>query len=304
MKIGYIGLGKMGKNMVLRFLEKGIEVVAWNRSAEPRQEVKEKGAIITDSVEELVTKLETPRIIWLMLPSGEPTDEILNKITPLLSKDDLVIDGANAFYKDTLKRGQKLNLLGIHYMDIGVSGGPDGARNGACLMVGGNEIDYQKVLPLIEVAAAPKAYGYFGKLGSGHFSKMVHNGIEYGMMEAIAEGLSVLKNSNFELNLVKVLDVYNNKSVIESRLIGWVQKALTEDNDLVNTSSEIGDLGEGKWTIDTAKELGVPVPIIEKSYEVRLESREGVQNPKNIFRNKVVSAMRGQFGHHDIKLKQ
>lgn len=300
MEIGYIGLGKMGKNMALRFLEKGIKVFAWNRSEEPRNEVKKYGAEVFDSLENLIKNLKTPRIIWLMLPAGDTTDEILNKIIPFLSKEDLVIDGANSFYKDTLRRGKILNRLGVNYMDIGVSGGPDGARNGACLMIGGEKKDYQKVLPLIISASAPNAYGHFGPLGSGHFAKMVHNGIEYGMMQAIAEGASVLKHSKFKIDLVKVFDVYNKKSVIESRLVDWTKKALEIDPDLKNISSVIGASGEGEWTIKTAKELKVDVPIIEKSFKVRLKSKNVKQTSKNAFRNKVVSAMRGQFGHHNV----
>lgn len=303
MKIGYIGLGKMGKNMVLRFLEKGIEVVAWNRSPEPRQDVKEKGAIVTESIEELINNLDAPRIIWLMLPAGEATDEIINKITPLLSSGDLVIDGANAFYKDTLRRGKALSDQGISYMDIGVSGGPDGARNGACLMIGGEKSDYQKVVELVEAASAPNAYGHFGPLGCGHFAKMVHNGIEYGMMEAIAEGASVLKHSGLNMDLLKIFDVYNNQSVITSRLVEWTKDALNEDVELTNTSETIDSSGEGEWTINTAKELHVDVPVIEKAYQVRIESKNEDKDSKNVFRNKIVSAMRGQFGHHDVKIK-
>lgn len=294
----------MGKNMVLRLLEKGIEVVAWNRSPEPRQEVKEKGATVTETVEELMSSLDTPRIIWLMLPAGEATDEIINKITPLLTRGDLVIDGANAFYKDTIRRGKAFEALGVNYMDIGVSGGPDGARNGACLMIGGSEDGYNKILPIVEAASAPNAYGHFGPLGCGHFAKMVHNGIEYGMMEAIAEGASVLKHSGLNMDLVKVFGVYNNQSVISSRLVEWAKNALIEDAELLDISDKIAASGEGEWTVDTAKELELDVPIIEKSYQIRIDSKNSTESSKNSFRNKVVSAMRGQFGHHDVKIKQ
>lgn len=303
MKIGYIGLGKMGKNMVLRFLEQGIEVVAWNRSKEPLNEVVAKGAEIANDIKDLVKKIESPRIVWLMLPAGDITDEILNVVAPLLKAGDLVIDGANSFYKDTLRRGAKLKEKGIRFMDIGVSGGPDGARNGACLMVGGEKEDYEKVLPIIKSASAPDAYGLFGELGSGHFAKMVHNGIEYGMMEAIAEGASVLKNSQFKLDLVKIFEIYNNKSVIESRLVGWTKNALETDPELSDISAKIDASGEGEWTVNTAKEIEIEVPIIEESHNVRIKSKLANQNPRNEFRNKVVSAMRGQLGHHDVKSK-
>lgn len=297
MKIGYIGLGKMGKNMVLRLLEQGIEVVAWNRSPEPRQEVKNAGAISVETIEELVSSLEAPRTIWLMLPAGDATDEFIDKLIPLVSEGDLIIDGANSFYKDTIRRAKKLQTKGIRFMDIGVSGGPGGARTGACLMIGGKREDYEQIKELVVAASAPKAFGYFGDIGAGHFAKMVHNGIEYGMMQAIAEGAAVLKNSGLNHDLAEVFRVYNNRSVIESRLVEWAQEALAEDPELSEISSKINHSGEGEWTISTAKELGIDVPVIEDSFKVRLES----SLESNSFRDKVVSALRGKFGHHAVK---
>lgn len=301
MRIGYIGLGKMGKNMVLHLLEQGIEVVAWNRSPEPRKEVAKAGAQTTETIEELVEKLKTPRIIWLMLPAGPTTDEFIDKLIPLLGKGDLIIDGGNSFYKDTLRRAEKLDTKSIHFMDIGTSGGPAGARNGACLMVGGSKDDYARVLPLIKAAAAPEAYGHFGKVGSGHFAKMVHNGIEYGMMEAIAEGLAILDRSDLVDNIAEVFRVYNNKSVIESRLVGWTQEALQEDPKLADYNSKIDHTGEGEWTVKTAGELGVDVPVLNGSFQVRVNSVNVDENSANGYRNKAVSAMRGKFGGHSVK---
>lgn len=301
MKIGYIGLGKMGKGMVLNLLEKGIEVVAWNRSPEPREEVKSAGAETVENAEDVVGKLETPRIIWLMLPAGETTDEFIDKVLPLLSPGDLLIDGANSFYKDTLRRAEKIKPTGIRFMDIGVSGGPNGARTGACLMIGGEEKDVEEIKELIIAASAPDAWGHFGKVGAGHFAKMVHNGVEYGMMEAIAEGAAILKASDFKFNLSDVFRVYNNKSVIESRLVGWTREALEEDPELSEYSSKIGHTGEGEWTIKTAEELGVDPEVIEESFEVRVESESVDENSPDGFRNKAVSAMRGKFGGHSVK---
>lgn len=297
MRIGYVGLGKMGKNMVLRLLEQGIEVVAWNRSPKPREEVAASGAKAVETIAELVNTLEAPRIIWLMLPAGEVVDQILDELLSLLSKGDLVIDGGNSFYQDTLRRNEKLAEKGIHFLDIGVSGGPNGARNGASLMIGGSKEDFVRAEPLIKAIAAPKAYGHFGPVGTGHFAKMVHNGIEYGMMEAIAEGLAVLDKSQFQFNLPEVFRVYNNRTVIESRLTGWTEEALREDPRLGSYSSKVNHSGEGEWTIKTAKELGVEVPVIEKSFQVRLDSES---EPDNI-RNRAVSAMRGKFGGHSVK---
>lgn len=292
MKIGYIGLGKMGANMVLRFREQGIEVIAWNRSDHDLKNVAK--------IEELVSKLPTPRVVWLMLPQGDPTDEVLSRLKQLLSKGDLVIDGANAFYRDSQRRARELSSIGIRFVDVGVSGGPSGAREGACLMVGGEREDYEEVLQLIKAAAAPGAYGYFGKAGAGHFVKMVHNGIEYGMMQAIGEGAAVLRASDYSLDLAEVFRVYNNRSVIESRLVGWAEEALREDGTLGEVSSKISHTGGGEWMVKEAKELGVGVPVIKTAFEVRVNSEKDNSASLNGFRNKVVSALRGKFGGHDV----
>lgn len=309
MKIGYIGLGKMGKGMVLNLLEKGIEIVAWNRSPEPREEVKAAGAQTVENPEDIIAKLETPRIIWLMLPAGETTDEFIDKILPLLKSGDLLIDGANSLYKDTLRRAEKIKPSGVHFMDIGVSGGPRGARTGACLMIGGEVQDFERIKELVEAAAAPDSYKHLGAVGAGHLAKMVHNAIEYGMMESLGEGLSILKQSDYGYNFIELLDLYNHGSVIESRLVGWAKNAFIEDSELINTSSVIGSggggkeriKGEGDWTLELAKELGVDAPSIEASVQVRAESPNVEENSPNGFRNKVVSALRGQFGGHAVR---
>ncbi|TXH00868.1 MAG: decarboxylating 6-phosphogluconate dehydrogenase [Candidatus Moraniibacteriota bacterium] len=290
MKIGFIGLGKMGAGLVAQLTEKGHEVLAWNRSEHPLKNVA--------SVEEMVKGLVAgERIIWLMLPAGKIVDEFLQLLKPMLTKCDLVIDGGNSRYSDTLRRAKELEELGISYMDVGVSGGPKGAREGACLMIGGDRATYDRLKPIWEAMAAPGAYGLMGSVGAGHFAKMVHNGIEYGMMQAIAEGAAVLKKSEFKIDMAKVFEIYNNRSVIESRLVGWTQEALIEDPELTNTSSKIDHTGEGEWTIEAAKELGVEVPIIEESLEVRKRSSEASED----YRDKVVSAMRGKFGGHAVK---
>lgn len=295
--VGFIGLGKMGKNMVLHLLEGGEEVVVWNRSPEPVDEVVKAGAIEAGNLQVLSSKLQAPRTVWLMLPSGEVTDEFIQKLVPLLAKGDLIIDGANSFYKDSIRRAGELSKKGIHFMDVGVSGGPTGARSGGCLMVGGEVEDYQKVEALLKKIAAPGALGYFGRVGAGHFAKMVHNGIEYGMMQSIAEGLAVLKKSDFNFDLEEVLRVYNSGSVIQSRLVGWAAEALKEDPNLTEVSSKIGATGEGEWTIKTARELGLKVPVIEDSFKFRQNSSESSGD----FTAKVVSALRGKFGGHLVK---
>lgn len=294
MHIGYVGLGKMGINMVFHLLDQGIKVSAWNRSPEPRTIVANAGAVIVDEVTDLPAALSgSPRIIWLMLPAGNLIDEFIDTLLPLLTPGEVIIDGANSNYKDTKRRAEKFKGTGVHFMDVGVSGGPEGARNGACLMIGGEEEVYHQLTDLWTAIAAPEAFSYFGSHGAGHFVKMVHNGIEYGMMQAIAEGLAVLhQNDDYELDHTEVLRVYNNRSVIESRLVGWAKKAISEEADLANTTSLIGHTGEGRWTIDVAKELGLEVPVIEAAYQARLESTA----ESNSFRDKVVQALRIQFG--------
>ncbi len=298
MKLGYIGLGKMGKNMVFRMLEKQVGVVVWNRSPEPVAEVVKAGAEAAKDFADLTAKLPAPRVVWLMLPAGEVVDEILEKLEPHLVPGDLVIDGGNAFYKDSIRRAKKLSGRQIKFMDIGVSGGPGGARNGACMMIGGEKNDFEKIEPLIKRLCAPGAYAYLGAVGAGHFAKMVHNGIEYGMMQAIAEGAGVLKRSGFNYDLSKVFEVYDRKSVIESRLVGWTAEVLRENPEMTGISSVIGQLGEGKWTVITARELGVPTPVISAALKVRDDSDT---EPDEKFSNKIVSALRGKFGGHNVQ---
>jgi 6-phosphogluconate dehydrogenase len=297
MQLGYYGLGKMGANMVERLLEKKYDVIASNRSKEPIDQIAKKGATPAHDVEELVKKVKKPRTIWLMVPH-DAVDAVLSDLTPLLQEGDAIIDGGNSMYQESIRRGKELESKGIDFLDVGVSGGPDGARNGACLMIGGKKELYEKLEPLFRDLAAQDAYGYMGKLGAGHFVKMVHNGIEYGMMQAIAEGFAIMNMpSDFELDLKEVSRVYNHQSVISSRLTEWLQKAYEDDGvNLENISGEVGHSGEGQWTVDAAEELGIPVPVIEAALEFRKLSKG---NPS--YTAKVVSALRGQFGGHEVK---
>lgn len=290
----------MGKNMVLNLREKGIEVVAWNRSPKPLSNVK--------SLDDLISQLPPPRTIWLMVTAGEAVDEILNQLAKKLPPNDLVIDGGNSFYKDTLRRGKMLSQKSIHFMDVGTSGGIEGARQGACLMVGGSKDDYDRIQAVLQAAAAPEAYGLLGPLGAGHFAKTIHNGIEYGMMEAIGEGAAILQYSPFEYDLREVFRIYNSRSIIESRLVEWTLNELKVDPSLSNISSVIGSAGgsgktkgEGHWTVELAKEMGIDVPVIKASIKVRDQSDKDQEDSPNGFRNKVVAAMRWQFGRHPVK---
>jgi 6-phosphogluconate dehydrogenase len=296
MKLGYIGLGKMGKNMVLRLLEKGHEIVAWNRSPEPRAEVEKAGATTTETIAELVQALPNPKVVWLMLPAGKVTSEVINELTNLLNAEDILIDGSNNFYKDSITHAKQLASKGVHFFDAGVSGGPAGARNGACVMVGGAEVAIHKVESLFKAIAAPDAYRFFPGAGAGHFIKMVHNGIEYGMMQAIGEGFEVLKKAPYQLDLVQVAELYNRGSVIESKLVGWLQSGYEKHGiELGDVSGSVKHSGEGQWTVETAKELNIPVPIIEASLQFRIDS-----TTKPSYTGQVVSTLRNEFGGHDV----
>ncbi len=299
--VGIIGLGKMGSGIALQLVEKGWNVYGYNRTESVTKDLEQSGLKGKYSIESLIKSLPTPRIVWLMLPAGPVIDDMLNLLIPLLSKKDLIIDGGNSFYKDSVRRNNFLKTHYIRFMDIGVSGGPSGAKNGACLMVGGEKKDFQELEPLIKAVAAPAAYGFFGKVGAGHFAKMVHNGIEYGMMEGIAEGAAVLKQSRYNFDLSEVFRVYNNRSVIESRLVEWTQESFVDDQNLEKISSVIQSSGEAEWTIKVAKDEGVSIPAIKQSLLVRQQSKNIADDSPDGFRNKVVSAQRGKFGQHKVE---
>jgi 6-phosphogluconate dehydrogenase len=296
MKLGYIGLGKMGYNMVELLLDKKHEVVAYNRSEGPVRKIAQRGAQPAGSFGELVSAVLSPRLIWIMVPY-QAVDPVLRELAPLLAKGDTVIDGGNSPYKDSIRRAKELEARGIDFIDAGVSGGPAGARNGACIMVGGRKEVFQKFETLFRDLSVPDGYGYMGRSGAGHFVKMVHNGIEYGMMQALAEGFAVMKASDFGLDLTKITDVYNHKSVIESRLVGWLQSAFQQyGEDLADVSDSVAQSGEGMWTVEAGKEFGVQTPVIQGALEFRVQSQA---HPG--YTGKLVSAMRNQFGGHDVK---
>jgi 6-phosphogluconate dehydrogenase len=302
-KIGYVGLGKMGFGMVENMLEKGYQVVATNRSSEPVDEIMKKGAegaySYSDLIEKISPESETEnsesKIVWLMVP-WKAVDNVLTEIVPLLNSGDIVIDGGNSPYLETVRRNQELSENGINFIDIGVSGGPSGARNGACMMAGGDKEIFSEIEELLKDLSIENGYGYMGKSGAGHFVKMVHNGIEYGMMQAIGEGFEVMKKSEFEIDLPAVTNVYNHGSVIESRLIGWLQSAYEKyGTELEGISGEVSHSGEGQWTVEAAERLDVPVDNIKQSLEFRINSQG---NPS--YTGQVVSALRNQFGGHDV----
>ncbi len=296
MKLGYIGLGKMGYNMAERLLEKGHQLVVFNRSEDPVKRISKQGAQPAASLQALVTALEPPRLIWLMVPY-QAVEEIADGLVPFLQKNDTMIDGGNSPFKESMRRARELEQQGIDFLDAGVSGGPAGARNGACIMVGGRKEIFRKHEKLFQDLSVEQGYGYMGRSGAGHFVKMVHNGIEYGMMQALAEGFAVMKASSFDLDLTAVADLYNHKSVIESRLVGWLKNAFEQHGKyLSDISGSVAQSGEGMWTVEAAKEFGVPVPIIKGALDFRLGSQS---NPS--YTGKIVSALRNQFGGHEVK---
>jgi 6-phosphogluconate dehydrogenase len=296
MKLGYIGLGKMGFNMVERMLQRGHGVIAFDSNEKAVKNAKAAGIITAQSIEKMVKDLDAPRAIWVMVPNKFVGD-VISELKEHLAAGDTIIDGGNSLYKDSMIRAGDLRARGINFMDVGVSGGPGGAKSGACLMIGGEKSDYDRLHILFRDLAAPGGYGYMGKSGAGHFVKMVHNGIEYGMMQAIAEGFSILKKSEFALDLKNTAAVYSHASVIESRLIGWVKDAFEKyGENLGGISGTVGHTGEGAWTVEVARALGVSVPIIEGAMKFRIESEK---NPN--YTGKILSALRNQFGGHDVK---
>jgi 6-phosphogluconate dehydrogenase len=296
MDIGYIGLGKMGFNMVQRLLEKKHRVVAFDRNRDAVAEIAAQGAIPADSIKNLVALLKPPRLVWVMVPY-RAVDAVLADIAPFIAAGDTVIDGGNSPYKESIRRAAELEKKGINFLDAGTSGGPGGARTGACIMVGGIKEVFRKYELLFRDLSVENGYAHLGSAGAGHFVKMVHNGIEYGMMQALAEGVAVLNASPFGLDMVRVADLFNHQSVIESRLVGWLKTAFEQYGaELKGISGSAAQSGEGLWTVNAAQELGIPVPIIKGALDFRLQSQN---NPS--YTGQVVSALRNQFGGHEVQ---
>jgi 6-phosphogluconate dehydrogenase len=301
MKLAIFGLGKMGIQIARRLQKNGIDVLAWNRSDTPREEASKAGVKVFADVNSAVKAVtDTQRIFWLMLPS-EITGEFLEQqLGPHLKAGDIVIDGGNSLYKESIKRGEMLNAKGVVFYDCGTSGGVWGEKEGFALMVGGPKDSWQKVEPIFKVLSSGENYGLVGKNGAGHFVKMVHNGIEYGMMEAIGEGYAIMKASNLDLDLLGVTKIYQQGSVVRSWLIDLVRN-IFEQEDIEGTSGEINMLGEGEWTVEAGKELGVDVRVLEDAVTVRKESKD--PKNQNKFSNKIVALLRKQFGGHNIVKK-
>ena len=297
-QLGFIGLGKMGFNMVQRLLNNKHDVVVWNIDPNPVKELEKLGAIASANIDELVDKLQDRKIVWLMVPAGKPVDENLDSLLKLLKPNDIIIDGGNSNWKDTQIRGKRAAEKGIHYLDCGTSGGVWGLQNGYCLMYGGDKEAAEYAFPIFKSLAPENGLVYCGESGSGHFVKMMHNAIEYGMMQAYAEGFEVLEKSPFNIDIPKVADAWQYGSVVRSWLLELAVNAFKEDPKLEKLQDYVPDSGEGRWAVQAAIELDVPATVITSSLYARFQSRQ-----KESFAMKVLAALRNQFGGHAVKTK-
>lgn len=296
MKIGFIGLGKMGGSMVQRLLKGRHKVVVYNDTSGPIRKLQKKGALGAGSAADLLKKLPKPKIVWLMLPAGEVTTRVIRDVAVGLSRGDIVIDGGNSYYKHSVLMAKELARKGIHFLDVGTSGGIWGLEKGYCLMVGGEKEAFKKCEGLFKTLAPREGYLYVGPSGTGHYVKMIHNGIEYGMLEAYGEGFEILKASGFKLDLAKISHLWNQGSVIRSWILELAEGAFGKNPDLAGIRGYVEDSGEGRWTVAEAIERNVSAPVISLSLLARLRSRK-----KESFSAKVIAALRNEFGGHAVK---
>jgi len=300
MKIAMIGLGKMGGNMVRRLRQGGIEVVGFNREKEIIDILADEvGMIPAKSLNGAIKQLESPRVVWLMLPSGKPTEKVIKELEKKLSFGDIVIDGGNSNYEDTRRRGAMLAQSGIGFVDAGTSGGVWGLKNGYCMMVGGEKQQVKVIEPLLKVLAPAedRGWSHVGPSGAGHYTKMIHNGIEYGMMQAYAEGFELLrKKTDFNLDLASISEMWRHGSVVQSWLLDLTAEAFKKDQNLENIAPFVPDSGEGRWTVQESIELGVPAPVITLALQMRFASQDAEG-----YGNRALSVMRNAFGGHDVK---
>jgi 6-phosphogluconate dehydrogenase len=299
MELGMIGLGRMGANMTKRLVGGGHRVVVFDRAADAVAAAAADGAIAADSLEDLKSKLAAPRAVWVMVPAGDPTEQTVAALAELLDEGDLVIDGGNSNYRETVRRAATLADAGIDMLDCGTSGGVWGLAEGYCLMIGGPDSAAARARPVFETLApaADRGWAHVGPSGSGHFVKMIHNGIEYGMMQAFAEGFAILeKKEEFDLDLANIAEIWRHGSVVRSWLLDLTARALQENPDLDGIAPWVSDSGEGRWTVFEAIDLDVPAPVITQSLLARLRSRA-----EDSFSDKLLAAMRNQFGGHAVK---
>lgn len=295
MKLGFVGLGRMGGNMVRRLLADGHEIVAWARSAESVVEAVSQGATGATSLEDVVAHLSPPRAIWLMIPAGDPVEKSITTLKPLLSRGDVIVDGGNSRFSDSARRAAELDAGGVGLLDAGTSGGIWGLKNGYCLMVGGRSDNFRMVEPVFRTLAPPDGYAHVGPPGAGHFTKMVHNAVEYAMLQGYGEGFEMLQASGYDLDLLQIARLWTHASVVRSWLLDLLVRALENDPKLDTVKGFVEDSGEGRWTLHEAIERAVPMPALADALFARFSSRQ----PES-FSAKVIAALRAQFGGHAV----
>ncbi len=299
MEMGFIGLGKMGMNMVQRLVQGKHHVIAYDRSPRPIREAEKCGVVGTHSLEDLIRKLASPRAVWIMVPAGDSTEKIISQLAGLMEANDVIIDGGNSNFHDDVRRSQALKARDIHYLDVGTSGGIWGLKAGYCLMIGGEEKIYKRLEPIFKTLAPEQGYGYMGTHGAGHYVKMIHNGIEYGLMQSYAEGFELLQKSEYPLDLPKIAKLWNHGSVVRSWLLELAASELEKDPKLEQVKGYVEDSGEGRWTIQEAMAKNVPAPVITLSLFARFRSRQG-----DSFADKMLALLRNAFGGHSVQRKK
>lgn len=297
-QIAMIGLGKMGFNLALNLQQNGLDVFAFDTDEQLRNEIAKQNIVTANSLKETCNKFAAQKIIWLMVPSGETVDKVIAELLPHLHPNDIIIDGGNSFYKDSIRRYNYLKEKEINFLDCGTSGGKEGALNGACTMIGGDENVYASIKNVFGKISVENGSLYVGKPGSGHFVKMIHNGIEYGMMQSIAEGFEVLQKSDYDIDFEKVATLFNNGSVIRGWLMELTQNAFAKDAQLESIKGVMHSSGEGKWTLETALDMGISTPVIALSVMMRYRSQM-----EDTFSGKIVAALRNEFGGHAVEKK-
>jgi 6-phosphogluconate dehydrogenase len=296
MELGFIGLGKMGMNMVTRLQQGKHRVVAYDRTTDLTKQAEGVGCTGASSLEDMVSKLKAPRIVWIMVPSGPPTEETVAKVASLLSAGDIIIDGGNSNFHDDVRRGAELKAKNIHYVDAGTSGGIWGLKLGYCLMVGGEKAIVDKLAPIFKTLAPENGWAHMGAHGAGHYVKMVHNGIEYSMMQGYAEGFELMSKSEYKLDLARIADLWMQGSVVRSWLLDLTAGFLKENPKLDGLKGYVQDSGEGRWTILDAIDKAVPVPTLTAAIFTRFRSRQD-----DSYAEKMLAAMRNAFGGHAVK---
>lgn len=296
MKLGMIGLGRMGANMSRRLLKHGHEVVGYDTGSDIAQQMEAEGLRPAKSLADMVEQLSSPRVLWMMVPSGKPVEATLDELLPMLNKGDVIVDGGNSYFRETKERSARAKAVGVHYVDVGTSGGVWGLENGYCMMAGGSKEAIAVIEPACTALAPRDGFLHVGPEGAGHYVKMIHNGIEYGMMQAYAEGFSILNSCEYDIDLRAVSHLWNQGSVVRSWLLELAERMFAEDPKLDSLTAYVEDSGEGRWTVLESINLSVPAPVISLSLQARFRSRE-----RNSFSDRVLAALRKQFGGHAVK---